>query len=498
LLFAGAVIVIGLLGPGALWEWGYQYTLPFVVCLPVLWVIEFGLYSLVSRKGALGILPGLGLGLLGRGVMAAAAATWAAGAAGFIGAFVRYYAEFWLGGVLQIVMATMLLWLLADLVPAVQELADAEGGAPRRRNRRRLLDELLASEGRAARGAAVSEEEDEEEPEEEAEAAEEAAPEPEVAAPEEPTLETGPVEEPTAPVVQTPVSYGPADEIMQMAVLEAARHASGVEELQALTGPSLDFGDRPVPQVIGNPPREADALAVSSSCLRVAASVSVLSDAAMLGQPTVAALLPKAGGILLVPAQGALVCVRSPVSQPVGALVAQGRKLATALQAPWPAGLDQETGAVSEAPPACEGLVAQVAQTGHTLRWHDLGSLGVVALVASAGADHVRAAAAAEALWRAAADLSRQCNHSTLRRLLICGERGAAAAAPVRIGDGGFLLARLAPGAQPGLVMAELESLAAACQAESQRATQQTTLQDSPDDEADEPLGELQQPLTPP
>ncbi len=487
LLFALAVVIIGLLGPGALWAWGYDgCVLPLVVCLPVVWVIEFALYTLVSRRSALGILPGLGLGLAGRAAMAALAALWAQGPNAFAQGFLRYYGEFWLGALLQIAMATMLLWLLADLVPAVQELTATEASKLRRsrRRRRRLLDELL--EGESAAPSLEAEEEEDEEDEEDEAGEEEAAPaEPEVVAEvaEEPApeAEAAPVEEPvavsepeavpeplpsealSATPAESSIGYGATDEVMRMAVIEAARQASGVEDLRALAGPTPDF-----PQIIGNPPREADAVSVAALAFRAAAATAALTDAAMLGAPTMAALLPKAGGILLVAAQGAVVCVRSPVSQAVGLFVAQGRKTASALQAPWtgPAGIDLDLSIVAEAAPACQALVTAVAPSGNALTWHDLGHLGVVALVASAGADHLRAAAAMEALWRVAADLSRQCNHSTLRRILLCGERGSAAAAPVRIGDGGFLLARLAPGAQPGMVMAELESLVAACQPE--------------------------------
>ncbi len=491
LLFAIGVVLIGLLGPGALWAWGYDgCVLPLIVCLPVVWIIEFSLYTLVSRQSAMGILPGLGLGMLGRVIMAAVATAWVLGPTGlahgfgksFSSEFLRYYGEFWLGAILQIIMTTMLLWLTADLVPAVQELTEAETGKPKRsrRRRRRLLDELL--EGESAAPGLEGEEEDEEEDEEEPE---EAAPAEGVKAAVEVPIEqssetvTLPIEEPVAisepepepepapsePFSTTPAestkSYGATDEVLRMAVIEAARQASGVEDLQALAGPTRDF-----PQIIGNPPREADAVAVAALAFHATSAAAVLTDAGMLGAPTMAALLPKAGGILLVAAQGAVVCVRSPVSQAVGIFVAQGRKMASALQASWtgPEGIDLDLTIVKETPSACPALTAAVSQTGNALTWHDLGHLGVVALVASAGADHLRAAAAMEALWRVSADLSRQCNHSTLRRILLCGERGSAAAAPVRIGDGGFLLARLAPGAQPGMVMAELESLAAACQ----------------------------------
>lgn len=485
--FACAVLLVGALAPGALWQWGYTMTAGLLPCLAVLWLIELAVYPRLGRSGRMGGAGGVLAGLLLRAAMAATTAGWAHGSDAFSRAFVRYYGEFWLGAGLQVLMAAMLLWLLSDLMPAVRHLEEVTTPTPRRRGRRELLAELLAE---ARKGVAQGEQvalapqapapegttkPDQPEATEvvpvavQAEAAltervAQVAPDASAAGTtsisDQDTSELEPVR-PEAEAGTTAQLVGVSQEVVRAAVLDAARRAAGVEDLRYLAWPGL-------PAVIANPPSEADETATAAAATAAAGAARALSEAGLLGAPDLLVLVFRSAGMLLTAATEAIVAMRYVGTAALGSLVMQGRQIAAQLQAPWPEiplVEDVQTPKPTEAPEGCESLVSRAAETGQSLGWYQVGTGEYIALVASGATDLTTSAQAYTALWRAASELGRQCVHASLRRLLICCERGAVAAGTVRKADERTLhLVRIAPGVQPGMAAAELETLAALCE----------------------------------
>jgi len=147
LAFTAAAFVVGVVGGGVLWQAGYRGLVSPKVLLPVAWAIELIAYALACG-GRSGLSVGLALlvGLSARAAMAAGtAALWAEGSP-WPEAFVRSYAQAWVTVVLQVAMAGVLVWFLADLTPTVR-MIEGQQKRPRRRPSReervRLIDELL-------------------------------------------------------------------------------------------------------------------------------------------------------------------------------------------------------------------------------------------------------------------------------------------------------------------------------------------------------------------
>lgn len=485
--FACAVLVVGVFAPAALWQWGYTLTARLWLCLVALWAIELVVYPRLGRSGRMGCTGGVTVGLLVRAGMAAATAGWAHRPDAFTSAFVRYYGEFWLGAVLQVLMAAMLLWLLSDLVPSVGQLEEAKPPPSRRRGRGELLAELLAearkgvAEGEAVpiAPAVAAGEQTPEPPQAEAAQAPPAATEEEAAQPvavempdvtaavseaaisDQDTSELAPVSTETPKPEAAELLEGVPEEVVRAAVLDAAQRAAGVEDLRYLAWPHT-------PAVIANPPSEADEAATAAAVAAAAGAARALAEAGLLGAPELVALVFRSAGMLLAAATEAIVAVRYVGPQSLGGLVMQGRHVATELQAPWPEiplTEDAQALRLTEASASCEALANRVAETGQSLGWYQIAAAEELAVVASGATDMPASARASVMLWRAASELGRQCVHATLRRLLICCERGAVTAGTIKRTDGPALyLVRIAPGVQPGMAAAELESLAALCE----------------------------------
>ena len=485
--FACAVVVVGTLAPGALWQWGYTYKAGLWPCLVALWLIEVAAYPRAGRNERMGCAGSALVGLAVRAGMAALTAWWAHGADAFGQAFVRYYGEFWLGAGLQVLMAAMLLWLLSDLVPSVRQLEEAQTATSRRRGRGELLAELLAE---TRKGLAEVEATPIPTPAMAEKSGEAAPAEPAAAAPVE-AAEKVPAALAAAAGLQASASLGQPDisdqdtselepvrseaetriaveaveaggqEVVRAAVLDAARRAAGVEDLRYLSWPE-SFA------VIANPPSEADEVATAAAVRTAAGAARALAEAGLLGAPELVVLVFRTAGMLVAPATEAAVAVRYVGTQALGSLVMQGRHLAADLQAPWPEVLldeDAQMPQIAEVPPRCEALTSRVAATGQSLAWYQVGGAEELVVVASGATDMPASARALAILWRAASELGRQCVHASVRRLLMCCERGAAAAAAVRRADGGVLhLVRVAPGVQPGMAAAELEGLVTLCE----------------------------------
>lgn len=485
--FACAVLVVGVFAPAALWQWGYTLTAKLWLCLAVLWIIELAVYPRVGRSERMGCAGAAMAGLLVRAGMAAATAGWAHRPDAFTRAFARYYGEFWIGAGLQVLMAAMLLWLLSDLVPSVRQLEETKPSPPRRRGRGELLAELLAearkgvAEGEADLGAPAVAAEDQapEPPQAEAGEAPPALAEEEAAQPagaetsavtaaaseatisDQDTSELAPVSAETQTPEAPELVEGVPEEVVRAAVLDAAQRAAGVADLRYLAWSQT-------PAVIANPPTEADEPATAAAVVAAAGAARALAEAGLLGVPQIAVLLFRSAGMLLAAATEAIVAVRYVGAQPLGSLVMQGRHLTTELQAPWPEiplAEDAQALRLTEIPASCQALAKRAAETGQSLGWYQVAAAEELAVVASGATDMPASARASVMLWRAAAELGRQCVHATLRRLLICCERGAVTAGAVKRADGPTLyLVRIAPGVQPGMAAAELESLAALCE----------------------------------
>lgn len=487
--FACAVLLVGALAPGALWQWGYTLTAGLLPCLAVLWLIELAVYPRLGRSGRMGCAGGVLAGLLLRAAMAAATAGWAHGPETFPRAFVRYYGEFWLGAGLQVLMAAMLLWLLSDLVPAVRHLEEVRTTTARRRGRGELLAELLAEarkgvaqgepvalapQAPAQEGAAKPDQPEAIEVVPVAAQAEAALAEPAAEETPDASAAAGPTSisdqdtselEPVRPAAETATTIelveGVSQEVVRAAVLDAARRVAGVEDLRYLAWSGL-------PAVIANPPSEADETATAAAATAAAGAARALSEAGLLGAPDLVVLVFRSAGMLLTAATEAIVAMRYAGTAALGSLVMQGRQVAAELQASWPEiplVEDVQAAKPAEAPEGCEALFSRAVETGQSLGWYQVGTGEYLALVASGATDLATSAQAFTALWRAASELGRQCVHASLRRLLICCERGAVAAGTVKKADERTLhLVRIAPGVQPGMAAAELETLAALCE----------------------------------
>ncbi|MCX7598230.1 MAG: hypothetical protein N2512_05115 [Armatimonadetes bacterium] len=493
--FACAVVLVGALAPRALWQWGYTVTAKLWVCLAILWLIELMVYPRIGRSGRMGCAGGVLIGLFVRAGMAAAAAGADYGTDTFPRAFVRYYGQFWLGAGLQVLMATMLLWLLSDLVPAVRQLEEVRTAASRRRGRGDLLSELLAEARKGATEAkpvptetpTATEEGSLEMPQPPvSEATPPASDEEPIAAEEAPAAEPASVEapgpfagagstdisdqdtselEPVRPegttVTEPLAAQGISQELVRAAVLDAARRATGVDDLRYLAWPEP-------PSIIANPPSEADERTTAAAIRTAAGAAGALAEAGLLGSPDLVVLVFRSAGMVLVAAMEAIVAVRYMGPPALGSLVLQGRRIVAELQAPWPeisCAEDVRTSRLAEAAASCDALVSRAAETGQYLAWFQVGATEDLVVVSSSATDMATSAHASAALWHAASELGRQCVHASLRRVLICCQRGAVAAGTVRRADGGTLcLVRIAPGVQPGMAAAEIETLAALCE----------------------------------
>ncbi len=534
LAFAAAAFVVGAVGSGVLWQSGYRGLVSPSVLLPVAWVFELVVYLIAhGRRSGQGPGAGLLVGLSARAAMAAATALlWAEGAP-WTDAFLRYYGSSWVGVVLQISMAALLVWFIADLAPAVAQLeAESRSTRPAPEGERgRLLDELIRPESQPPPPVARSSE-DAPGPAEPAEAPEvldvvlddepEAEPEPaaearglptlgarlheepeaqtaaadEEVAPEEPqvpeadedreidiVLEREPPEdlEPVAPgpephfpepasmdeptgieqetsELEAVTDASPQLEVVGWALSEAIRNAVGVEDARPL---ALLPGCGVL--VVTNAPREVDEEAATRHCLTGATALTLLVRHGLLGEPGLAAGLFRAGGMLVAPAQDAIVLLRWGAPANLGVLAGQGRRLAGAFQAAWPAAdrlprrLDLAEADPGEPLPLMEEWARSLGQQTASHRVHGVGK---VMTLASAGCEHRRAAAAAGALWQSWSEFGRICGHGGLRRLVVACDSGAAALGLAQPESGDpLLLVRLAPQAQLGMAAAEVERL---------------------------------------
>lgn len=257
LAFAAAAFVVGAVGSGVLWQSGYRALVSPSVLLPVAWVFELVVYLIADGRRS-GRGPGIGLltGLVARAAMAAATAfLWAEGTP-WTEAFLRYYGSSWVGVVLQISMAALLVWFIADLAPAVAQLtAESRSTRPAPRgDRGRLLDELIRPESQIP-PPVVPSSADAPAPAEIAEAPEvldvvldnEPAPEPDEEAEDE-----APAPEPV-PAAPGPPSLGARPHEDPEAVMAAVDEEPAPEEPQALE----DHEDREIAVVLDREPPEA-------------------------------------------------------------------------------------------------------------------------------------------------------------------------------------------------------------------------------------------------
>jgi hypothetical protein len=492
LLFPVAALVLGTLGAGVLWVWSYQKALRPSLALPLAWTVEVVAYLVLGRRcNVVGRVLGLLLGLVTRAVMAAASAAIWPSAGRWSDGFVTYYACYWPGMALQILMASMLVWFAVELAGGPGELVRVGGGEEvlGAADRRRLLDELLApaqEEGAGVGGESLPETGGEE-------AASPAPPlgepaqaeaEPAAEAPAEgrllvgvgvsseregeeaemgaaATVSTAEQDTSELPAVRAGTGGG---EVVAWAVAEAGQRVSGQQDLRPLP---LVPGARV--HVIANLPAHSDAAAVSEACLRLGAAAAFLGRFGLVGEPLAAMALWRAGGMVVVPGQQALVCVRATAPPNLALLAAQARRLAAALQAAWPEveaiGLRLELPEVTASESLVPAVDSWAQEAGQQALWQRVEGMGATVVVGSAGCEAGQAAAAAGLLWRALVDFGRLVTQGGPRRALLTCTAGAGALAWVQA-DGGtpLLLVRLAPGAQPGLAAAEVERLAALCQ----------------------------------
>ncbi len=476
-IFAAAAFIVGAWGCGVLWQSGYTTTLPVGILLPAALVVEAILYALVrgSRSG-LGAFAAIVLGLVARASMAAATAALANESQPFAVLFVRFYASAWVGMVLQIAMAGLLVWFIADLVPAIAAVSPVRVATPPQDDRRRLLDELLRDTG--IRPEVEQLEQSPEAAAREPSPAEDAGDANELeivlepvepareGAQETPPADTAPQDVTSAADQETSeleavTESAPAAEVMGWAVAEVVRSATSVADVR----PLAQCADLPV-QIIGNLPEEVQPSIACRGCLAGAGALAILCEHGLVGQPLFAVGLFRAGGLVVVPASEAIVWLRHPAPANLGQLAVQARNLAKTLDAQWPAVVPELAPA-----PSSEGVELSISPLNEWAASAGVQAIpcrvegtGLLAVLASAGCEHTAIASFAAAVWQNWSEIGRSCGHGGLRRLLVAAEEGSIGLGATQLETGDHcLIVRVAPQAPLGTVAAEIERIIALC-----------------------------------
>ncbi|MBC7287818.1 MAG: hypothetical protein H5T86_07190 [Armatimonadetes bacterium] len=469
-LFPFAALAVGAFGAAVLYGWGGAGTVPIKIALPLAGCVELALYLLIAskrlRRLAIWAWP---LGLCARALMAAGSSLVWPAPNGFVPSFVMYLGSYWPAIAVQLLIAAFIVWFVADIsAPPLPQVTEPVEPARRRISAKRqaLLGEILSAtpqprEPRHTNGI------EEGEPEEVAVGEAEAAAPAEIL-PEEPQL-TEPI---AAEVEGSRASPGAPDldeETSELRPIDAGADAlvlsaAVAEAVAAVTGLS---GFRPAGrspagvEVVANIEQRIDDGAFVRICTEMAALARVLGEAGLLGEPQGIAVVMRAGGAYMVASASGLAFVNVTSISGAGELVASARRLASRLSAQWPAPLFDlpEARAADPAAPSIDDWATSARQRA---AWYSVAGCGLVAIVAPAGSDDARMAAAGGALWAAVGDLGRCLSAGGPRRIIGLFAGGAAAIGMVQpAGASPFVVVRAATGAQAGLVVAELERICA-------------------------------------